>query len=328
MITLKDIAERCGVSISAVSLAINKPHKISRVQKDKILRVAHELGYFINKQPTIRKILLVFTHFEDIYFGYYYNRVIFGILDNLYREKVSIQILDNFDKIEYSEVYENNGILFIGKTPQAYIDKALEFRMPFVLCGQPDPENNYYALRFDIERGVNEIMDYVVSCGHKKIGLLIKDPTVEKDTLNDIVLNTYKQGLTDNKITLNPKMIGMCQHNNLHTIETALNKLMDQGPTVIMCADDHLAYTSYRLLKKWGVSIPNDISIVGLNGVEFPEYIEAPTPTLTTVFNDQINLGREAIIHLKKIIFNQPLEQKLHVLPIRLRVGDSVKRLR
>lgn len=328
MVTLKDIADRCGVSISAVSLAINKPHKISREQKDKILKVAHELGYFVNKQPTIKKILLVFSNFHNTFFGDYYNRVIYGILENLYKEKVAIQILDDFDKVDYSEVYENNGIIFVGKTPQAFIDRALEFRMPFVLCGHPDSEEKHFSLRFDIERGIAELMDYIISCGHKKIGLIIRDSSQERDEINELIMNAYKNGLSENKIPFNPKLIGSCQYSNLHTIETALNKLFDQKPTVIMCADDHFAYISYRLLKKWGTNIPQDMSITGFDGVDFPEYIEVPQPELTTVFTDQILLGREAIVLLKKIIFNPTLEQKLHVLPIRLHIGSSVSRLR
>lgn len=329
MTNLRDIAEKCGVSVSAVSLALNKPHKISLAQKEKILKVAHELGYFNKKSPAVKKVLLVFDNFHDCYFGEYYNKVIYGILDSLYNEKVSIQILNNF-YVEYSDIYENDGIIFVGKVPEAYIEKAKVFKMPFVLCGHPLPLPDCYALRFDIERGVHELMDYVVSCGHKKIGAIFWETKDKNDPIVNALAGGYRSALELNKITYAAKYTATASFSNLQTVETALNKLLKvtPAPTAIFCTSDHFAYIAYRILKKWKIKIPVDISIVGFDGISIPLHLETPSPILTTVATDQVQLGRESVALLKKLIFKQALPKKEMILPVSLRIGDSVKRLK
>jgi DNA-binding LacI/PurR family transcriptional regulator len=326
MTTLKDIAERCGVSISAVSLAMHQPHRISRTQKEKILKVAHELGYFQKKHPTIEKVLVIADNFHDCYFGEYYNKVIYGILESLYSEKIVIQILSSFS-VEYSEVYDNNGIIFIGKVPDVFIAKAQEFRLPFVLCGHPRP--GYYSLRFDIERGVHELIDYVVSCGHKKIGMIIPESD-KTDVITNTIQAAYQETLKYQKIPYREQLVATANFSNLQTVEIALNKLLKAkpAPTAIFCTSDHFAYIAYRILKKWNIRIPLDVSIVGFDGINVPLHLETPQPILTTVATDQVELGRESVALLKKIILtpnDKPIQQ---ILPIHLRIGDSVQRLR
>jgi len=328
MVKLSDIAEKCGVSISAVSLAINKPHKISREQKEKILRVAHELGYLNKKNRKISKILLVFDNFHDCYFGEYYNKVIFGILDSLYTENIAVQILSDFN-VEYSDIYDNSGIVFVGKTPTAFLEKANDFKIPYVLCGHPIADPDTYSIRFDIERGVDELIDYVISCGHSKIGLILGE-TEENDIIHQAIISSCSKALERNKLKLNKELIEYAGFNDLQTIETAVNKLLKNKvkPTVIFCSNDHFAYITYRILKKWKIKIPTDISIVGFDGIKTPFHLEPPTPTLTTVMTDHVDLGRKSIALLKDLINNPTLEQKQHLLPVQLSVGDSVKRIK
>jgi len=324
MVTLKDIAEKCGVSISAVSLAINKPHKISKPQKEKILHTAHEMGYFNKKHINVKQILLVFNNFHDTYFGEYYNSVIFGILDCLYTNKITVQILSDFN-VEYTDIYENQGIIFIGKTPKDFISRAIAFRIPFVLCGHPESTEKHPFVRFDIARGLHELIDYVVSCGHKRTGLIIGE-SEKDDILQNTIINTYNNSLE--KLGITDKNIAYCQYNNLHTVETALNKILSHKPTVIFCADDHFAYVAYQILKKWELKVPLDVSIVGFDGIPLPTYLETPTPILTTVQTTPIELGRASITLLKNIIENPYYKETKIILPVKLKIGDSVKRLK
>jgi LacI family transcriptional regulator len=124
-------------------------------------------------------------------------------------------------------------------------------------------------------------------------------------------------------------MITGCSYENLQTVEIALNKLLKQNPTAICCADDHIAYVAYQILKRWGLKVPEDISITGFDGITTPPYLPEPEPKLTTVYTDPVILGRTAVEQLKKIILQpQSASQKHTVLPTSLRIGSSVKRRR
>ncbi|MDR2430691.1 MAG: LacI family transcriptional regulator [Candidatus Margulisbacteria bacterium] len=327
MTKLRDIAESCGVSVSTVSLAMHKPHRISRAKKDEILRKAQELGYF-SKNKTITRILLICNDFFRTYTGEYYNRAIYGILEVLHQENIVLQILENFDT-PYEQVYENNGIIFVGKVPPEYLDKALDFKLPFILCGHPDDQYKYPAVHFDIRRGASELLEYLLSSGHKKIGLIIGSVGGDADFFYKTITGAFREALKRSQLNNADKLLEECSYNNLQTVEIALNKLLKQNPSAIYCSDDHIAYVAYQILKRWGLKIPDDISIVGFDGIVTPPYLPAPKPALTTVYVDPILLGRTAVAQLKKIILNpQNAGPKHLVLPVSLRIGESVKRKR
>jgi DNA-binding LacI/PurR family transcriptional regulator len=197
------------------------------------------------------------------------------------------------------------------------------------LCGHPVAEPECYSLRFDIERGINELLEYVISCGHKKIGMIVPATDDPQDVIINTLRSAFSNALRAHRCTVRPDFIATASFNNLQTAETALNKLfkVKPAPTAIFCTSDHFAYIAYRILKKWKIRVPLDISIVGFDGISIPTHLETPTPILTTVATDQIQLGRESVSLLKKIIFNPNEKEKTHILPIHLRIGDSVKRL-
>jgi len=228
--------------------------------------------------------------------------------------------------VQYSEIYENDGIVFVGKVPDSFIEKAKTFRMPYVLCGHPSKNPEDYFLRFNIEQGINELMDYVISCGHKKIGVIIGDQGKD-DPIYTAKMGAFKKFLHRENIVWDNEMLATCRHDNLQTVEIALNKLWKIKPSVIFCGDDHIAYMAYQILKKWQVKIPEDISIVGFDGVNIPVHLEKPTPTLTTIMSNQVALGRESISSLKEVIKNPGIKDKKKILPITLFIGDSVKRI-
>jgi LacI family transcriptional regulator len=257
--------------------------------------------------------------------GDYYNRVIYGILDVLYKENIVLQILENFD-VPYENVYENNGIIFVGKVPPEYIDKALEYKLPFVLCGHPDNTYQYPSLHFDIKKGISDLLDYLISSGHKKIGLII-GYNHNEDFFYKTTTETFHEVLQHHQLSSTEKMIANCDYENLQTVEIALNKLLKQNPTAIYCADDHIAYVAQQILKRWDIKVPEDISIVGFDGIVLPPFLEQPNVTLTTVYTDPTALGRAAVAQLKKIILHpQSAGSKHTILPVNLRIGDSVKR--
>jgi DNA-binding LacI/PurR family transcriptional regulator len=326
MSKLKDIAKACNVSISTVSLAIHKPHRISREKKDEILRKAQELGYF-SKNKTVTRVLIVFKDFFKCYMGDYYNSVIYGILEVLHKENITIQILSNFD-VAYEQIYENNGIIFVGKVPPEFLASALNFKMPFVLCGHPDDQNKYPAVHFDVQKGLHELLDYLISSGHKKIGQIVGQASHE-DFFYKTLVGTFQETMSHNQLSGAEKMITTCDYDNLQTVEIALNKLLKQNPTAICCADDHIAYISYNILKRWNIKIPDDISLTGFDDIRLSSFLEPPRPSLTTVSSDPINLGRTAVSQLKKMILSPNSSGQKHIiLPVHLKIGASVKRIR
>lgn len=320
MVRMREIAQACGVSKSTVSLAMNKPHLISKEKKDLILKKAKELGYFTDKDLAVKQILLVMYDFDHRYFDTYYNEVIFGIVSALKKDKIVFRIIDNFN-LEYAELYKYEGVIFIGETPPEYLTRAKEYKLPFVLCGHPTNDNTIFSVRFDIENGIREILNYALSCGHKKIGLIVGRFKLQK-YIEEIITNTFL-----NIQDINKKLVFSVDYDNLSNIQTGINQLLKLKATAIFCADDFLAYLTLKILKRQKLKVPNDISLMGFDGIEIPVYLENPVPYLTTVYTDRKALGQESVNLLKKNIIDKNISNKQIILPVTLRVGDSVKRL-
>jgi DNA-binding LacI/PurR family transcriptional regulator len=246
--------------------------------------------------------------------------VLFGVLSALKKDNIIFQVIDSFD-VKYSEIYKHQGIIFIGETPLSDLQKAQSYEIPFVECGHPLEPDNFYSIRFDVENGIRQLLEYAVSCGHSKIGLVVGSFR-EQNYIEDIIKRSYQ-----NTLGCNEKLIFQVEYNNLFTIQTALNRLLKNKATAVLCGDDFLAYLALKVLKKLKIKVPNDISIMGFDGIDIPVYLENPNPYLTTVYANRRNLGEKSVDLLKKLVVNIESISKENILPVTLRVGDSVKRL-
>jgi DNA-binding LacI/PurR family transcriptional regulator len=327
MANLQDIAKKCEVSVSAVCTAINHPQKISKPVRDKILNAARELGYFEKKEQKIKKILVVMDNYQNHYYGEYYNDVIFGVTKKISELKLDLRILDGFNE-EFSELYGYDGIIFIGKTPVAFLQKAKKYNIPHVLAGHGSPEFVVPTVLQETTRGITQLMEYVLSCGHKNIALL----TGETNPL-DINWNEFYSGFVSTlgkaKITFNKNMVFQANYSDVQTVEIEFNKILSRKPKIslIVCSSDLLAYYVYLAAKKYGVKIPENISITGFDDVHFPRFVEIPKPLLTTAAADRILIGKTSVDHLINLIKNPGKAEKIKHLPMQAKIGRSVRRI-
>lgn len=325
MTTLQDIADKCGVSPSTVSLVLNKPNKISLPVRQKVYEAIVSEGYFKTNSDRIKQLGILCTNFKSYYFDTFYNEVLFGVLNKLAELKINARFLDGFD-VEYSDIHDLQGLILIGKMPDHYLQKISKFKFPCVLAGHPSPKHpdlpTIYAER---KEGTQQIVELLQSCGHQNIAVL----TAEQDQ-GDIVLwqefiETIEKGYPD----FNEDHVFYADYNNTNTVEVAWNKIMSLKPkvTAVICGDDLLAYMAYKAAHKYEINIPNDISITGYDGLHFPAHIDTPEPKLTTVWMDRAKLGRQSVELLYSKLLNLPNLNKRIAIPGELRIGDSVKRV-
>jgi DNA-binding LacI/PurR family transcriptional regulator len=321
MATLKDIAKACDVSISAVCTAINHPGKISKDVRERILAKARELNYFSRKAQKVKKILLVFNNYKNHFYGEYYADVIFGITQRLSELELDLRIQDNFE-VEYSKIYEFDGLIFVGKTPNDFLQKASTFKIPQIIAGHPNPDFPIPAIYQDSSSGVRQLVEYVQSCGHKHISI-ISGETNKKD----IIWKEFYDTITAEIV---PKNISVYQadYSMIQSVEIALNKILtDKKTTLILCSNDLIAYHVYKYAKKYEIKIPQNISVTGFDGITFPRHLEEPLPILTTVVSDKIDLGKKVVDLLLRLIKEPKNVDILNQIPMQIRIGHSVRRI-
>jgi DNA-binding LacI/PurR family transcriptional regulator len=320
MATLKDIAAACHVSVSAVCTAINHPQKISRKVREKILNKAREFNYFTDRALKVRKVLLVFDNYKNHYYGEYYADVIFGLTQRLSELGLDFRILSGF-KQDYGEIYDYNGIIFVGRTPDAFLELARKYRMPHVQVGHPSADFPVPVVSQDTAGGLNQLCEFIKSCGHKDVALFTGE-TDKKDVVWNEFYKTVSATFPLKNITLYQADYSMIQ-----SVEIAFAKfLRNQKKTLILCSSDLLAYYVYRAARKYAVRIPKDVSVAGFDGISFPRFIDEPQPQLTTVWADRAALGARAVDLLLQLLRGEKVDL-LNYLPMQIRIGDSVRRL-
>jgi len=321
MATLKDIAQYCGVSVSAVCTAINHPHKISKELREKILAKARELNYFADKTLKVQKVLLILDNYKNHFYGEYYNDVIFGITQRLSELGLSFRILSDFN-VDYTEIYDYNGIIFVGKTPDAFLAKAETYRMPYVLAGHPNANFSAPSIYQDSANGLQQLGSFIKSCGHKNIAVITGETNQ-----NDIIWNEFMQAILG-KFSQKNLTFYQADYSMVQTVEIAFtNVLQDKKKTLILCSSDLLAYYVYRVARKYKVHIPGDISVTGFDGIFIPRFLDEPQPQLTTIITDRINLGGKAVDLLWQLLKEPKKVSLINHLPMQIRIGHSVRRL-
>ncbi|MDR1453244.1 MAG: LacI family transcriptional regulator [Candidatus Margulisbacteria bacterium] len=322
-VTLQKIAEVCGVSISAVSAAFHRPRFVSKTLRERIIQVAHELGYFYSAE--IATIGLVFKSFRNHFQDAYYNEIIMCILERASELNLNVRILDGLDIENYAKIYDINGYLIIGNDSAVHIAAVEKTHQPFLLVGcTKNGTEKYRRIYSDPYQGMVELTEFVCNCRHRRLAVI----NAEADAL-DFTWLRFKKGLADGLrrcgLPANALKIVPASHQNLETAEIVLNKIlsMKPRPTCIICINDRFAYQLYKLLRHYGLQVPRDISLTGSDGIALPglEF------DLSTVVDDRQEMGRRALDFLLSVLHNEKDLKKDIVLNKKFRVGKSVRRL-
>lgn len=322
MKTLKEIANLCDVSESTVSLALNKPYKISTQVRSKIYTLIQKEGYskLTNK---IQNFGIVVSDLAHVCSNEFYGEVIQGILAEAGESNLQTRFLTDLD-MDYYSIHNLQGFIFLGKQPDEYYSKLIKYRVPIVSCGSPPHEDiPVTSVYIEREEVGGMLSNYLVSCGHKNIAVLLGDHP------NDYINTEFLRGIIKNNPFFKDEMVYVADYDNYDTVEIVVNQIMSHSPhiTAVICGNDLLAYYFYRFAERYGLTIPGDISITGFDAIKLPRFINAPTPTLTTATGDKRLLGRKALQILKERYLDLLGCQQYIKIPSSLVIGGSVGRL-
>jgi DNA-binding LacI/PurR family transcriptional regulator len=218
----------------------------------------------------------------------------------------------NIDKENYylSRLVKRNGLGAVilpnwGKSNAIQIFELKRHNFPFVLIDRyfRDIETDYVIT--DNLSGSYELVSKLISMGHKRIGFIGSlDATSGNDRLEG-----YKKALSKNGLIIDEELIVSLDPNEFATSQmepegggySECKKLMKlkSRPTAIFASCDPLAYGAMRAIKDIGLSVPDDISVVGFDGLRFSSLLNIPLTTMGQPFRE---IGEKAMeILLDKI---------------------------
>ena len=333
MISMKDIADRCSVSVATVSKALNNHSDIGEDTKRLIKETADKLGYYPNSSARALKTKRTFN------IGVLFVDEGRSGLTHDYFAKV----LDSFKRVSEVSGYD---ITFINATSQkmTYLEHSRYRGVDGVVIACVDFDDrdvldlvnselpvvtidhvfdNRISVVSDNIGGMRALVEYVHSLGHERIAYIYGDDTAVTRNRVASYYNALKElGIeADDSYTIasayrNPRMAAKYTKQLL-----ALKK----RPTCILYPDDYSAIGGLNAIEEAGLTVPDDISVVGYDGLYVSQIIH---PKLTTYEQNCEEIGRVAAKSLIRLIRDQKstLIEKI-LVPGRIVEGGSVLKI-
>ncbi|MDE6221320.1 MAG: LacI family transcriptional regulator [Lachnospiraceae bacterium] len=336
MVSMKDIAVICGVSVATVSKALNNHGDIGEQTKRKIKSTAKELGYHPNSSAralkTKRSYNMGVLYHEGSGSGLthdYFSQVLENFKNTAEQCGYDITFLSNSkirkDRMSYLDhsIYRGmDGVMIaIADYKDAEVIELLRSELPVVTIDYVF--NGRISIMSNNISGMRELLSYVYEQGHREIAYIHG----EESTVTTNRVSMYYQFLEEKAMTVREEFLQEGKYRDSHIAGLITNRLLDLEcrPSCILYSDDFSAIGGMNVLKNRGLRIPEDISIAGYDGIMIASQLE---PQLTTYRQDTVGIGSMAAKKLISLIESPkatPIVQ--YVMNGRLIKGGSVARI-
>jgi len=329
MATIKDIAQAAKISAGAVSRILNNDPtlSVSPETKKRVFEVAKELNYHklkIRDKALFKMGILQWFSAEQEMQDSYYLLVRQGIEDFCQKHSLGIVRAFQSDAASIEQLQDVDGLICIGKFGTEEIQKFIDMCHNIVFLDMPVSDYNITTLTMDFKTAVYEALDYLTELGHTRIAYL-----------------GGKEYVGHQELFIDERKQAYLSYMNSHGLEKTyvyedafstasgyqmMQKLLKENPlpTAVFAASDAIAFGAMRAMQEWGLSIPEDISIIGFNDAEMSSYT---TPALTTIYAPAYDMGQHGanlIYAASNLNINTPLKAKI---PCSLIKRESCKKI-
>ena len=330
--TIKDIAARVQVSVTTVSRVLNDKPDVHPQTRKKILEVIEESGYrpsglarglAMQKTNIIAFLVPDITNpnFPELARGvvdrakeFGYSVMFFDTNHDVHMEKEAIHVLE-------SKQVDGIILSFSGESMDE-LQKLKREHFPAVQIYRKSPNSVISTIAIDNVESAYKATKYLVDLGHRNIAHLAR--SLKTMSGQERVIG-YKRALADLHIPLRAEWLLEGEYTR-DSGYANMNRLLDMEirPTAVFAANDVIAIGAYQAIYDRGLTIPDDISIVGHDDIEFAEILR---PRLTTVTTFKYKLGQAAVDLVLEEISGSTERQKEIIFHTELVVRDSASEL-
>ncbi|MCD8347061.1 MAG: LacI family transcriptional regulator [Lachnospiraceae bacterium] len=333
-ITIKEIARLCGVGVSTVSRAINNHPDINEETRQKVLDTIQKYNYVPNnsarnlKRSESNTIAVLIKGISNPFFG-----EMIRILERETNEKKYSFVLQHVEEFEdevdvalrIEKEKRLKGIVFLGGVTNRTDEKLRQLSVPFVLstADAADMGGEYPSVSVDNEKESRRMVDYLCSCGHKKIALL----TASRDDASVGMLRHrgYQKALEGHGISYNENLVKWTPEDletfSMESGYRLTKELLESGEkfTCIYAISDRMAVGACKALFDTGMMVPADCSVAGFDGLDMASYYE---PSITTIRQPRREMAEATIQLMFDLIEGKQVESRL-IFDADLVIGSS-----
>ena len=294
------IATMAGVSPSTVSKVINNKGNISEETRQRVLEIIAQNGF----QPRIcsnaaSNIGVVYRESQGDPFSSSFVSSLLSGISNFFMETEHNLLLLGAERLprkrDQLQVFCHrnhlDGIIFLDLKNKDHYVLELDGIVPMVMLSVDLPESDTrLSLRPNDYQGAKRAMDYLIRMGHRRIACAVLDQEYRS---HEQRLQAYVDALKENGIPYEPMYAFDDSKFDERSFRILYDswKQLDMLPTEIFCSNDDTAILLLSHLRSMGLSVPQDISIVGFDDYPYSSHL---TPALTTVHQPIRELGQQA----------------------------------
>ncbi len=336
--TIKDIARLSGVSVSTVSRVLNNRPDVSEESRRRVRSVIQNANYIPNN--TARD--LVKTKSDTIGLvvrgvsNPFYIDIITAIEEKIEQAGYTMvmrQIASDADEIQIGAEMEREkrllGIVFLGGCQDYTPERLKVLNVPFVCCSYSNKygtleSEQYSSVSIEDQDEAYRAVEILIKNGHRRIAALVS--ATDDGTISQLRFQGYLKALADNGIAYDPSIV---MQTGGFTIANAYNTMAqmlendDVDFTAIFTIADVMAMGAMRALREYGKRVPEDCSVIAIDGIAMSEYMN---PMLSTLCQPVEEMGRKSVSILMDMIEGRS-GNRHEVLPTRFRVGASISKL-
>lgn len=332
--TIRDIAQLAGVSVATVSRVINDRPDVAPDTRDSVLRHVRAHNFTTNRSA--RALSVGRTGFVGFTMPFiradYFAAILAGALEAAYEQDMRLVLCATLQ--EHDREVSLLETLMDGATdgaivllPEESSEELLELQSsgyPFVVADPRVPlAEGIPAVSAGHRAGAKAATDHLLSLGHRRIAHISGHrgwaATEER-------IEGYHAALAAAHVLPSAELLAEGDFE-APSGYAAAGKLLDlpDRPTAIFASNDNMAVGVLRAARERGLSVPEDLSVVGFDDAELAQIV---TPPLTTVRQPLAELGRTAVSLLTRMIERQRVEALRVELATRLVIRDSTEPLR
>ena len=331
MVSLKDIAAECRVSVATVSKALNGQSDISEETKVRIREAADRLGYIQNSAARALKtnrtcnIGVIFVSSEGGLAHEYFSLVLDSVRSEAEKRGYDIALISRTSGSRFSGYRQHciyrgvDGVVVVNENfDDPMVIELIHSELPVVTIDHVF--NNRIAVISDNVDGPYSLVRYAAGLGHRKIAFIHGAMTAVTENR----MTGFYRACDETGISVPPEYVAESAYHDPESCYRAAKKLLalEDRPTCIMFPDDFSSIGGLNAIREAGLKVPDDISVMGYDGINLASVI---SPKLTTYCQNTEALGRTAAARLIELI-ERPRTAVLDriIIPGHLQTGGSV----
>lgn len=327
-VTIKDVAKEAGVSYSTVSRALNGIGVGGSDKRQRILKIAEEMGYMPNqaainlKKSRSYNIGLYFSTISKMSSPFVLHDVLTGVY-SITGSKYNV-VVKGMDMHEAGTLNPSffDGIIVLSQRTEDihFMEEVHEKRIPMVIiCRAVDFDAPNVTT--DEAEAMSKAMDFLLENGHRDICVIEGNPNYDstKERHRGWRASMLRHGL-------NPERIPVYRGNYRYTsgYKAANLILENHHPTAILCFNDEMAFGARNAIYEHGMTVPEDVSLVGFDNWDMSGYANMQ---LTTVERSMSEIAKEGTRVLLRRLDENIVDNRRIYLENRLVIRETVKNL-